>query len=159
MFSFISRWGIAWLDRQGLQSIAAVLEVRAAQGGNVEAMHAAAKRALFLGKHAAALNAIAPALEKQPKNAALWCTRGIAHRLAMSYDLALADYEHAHQLDPKDVRTLGNMGEWHLARNDFAQALTWLTFSYCLLPCALKALAALALQFLIIHPAAKPSTP
>lgn len=40
-----------------------------------------------------------------------------------------------------------------------AQALTWLTFCYCLLPCALKALAALALQLLIIHPAASPSTP
>lgn len=40
-----------------------------------------------------------------------------------------------------------------------AQALTWLTFCYCLLPCALKALAALALQLLIIHPAASPSKP
>lgn len=40
-----------------------------------------------------------------------------------------------------------------------AQALTWLTFCYCLLPCALKALAALALKLLIIHPAASPSTP
>ncbi|MES2584928.1 MAG: tetratricopeptide repeat protein [Pseudomonadota bacterium] len=117
-----------------MQSIAAVLEARVAQGGNVEAMHAAAKRALLLGKHAAALNAIAPALEKQPKNAALWCTRGIAHRLAMSYDLALADYQHAHQLDAKDVRTLGNLGEWHLARNDFAEALTWLDQAVALDP-------------------------
>lgn len=40
-----------------------------------------------------------------------------------------------------------------------AQALTWLTVCYCLLPCALKVLAAMALQLLIIHPAAKPSTP
>lgn len=40
-----------------------------------------------------------------------------------------------------------------------AQALTWLTVCYCLLPCALKALAAVALQFLIIQPAASPTTP
>ena len=126
MFRFIRRRCIAWLDRRGLQSIAAVLEARAAQGGDVDAMHAAAKRALLHGKHAAALTAIAPALQKQPGTAALWCTRGIAYRLALSYDEALADYEHAHQLDPRDVRTLGNMGEWHLARNAFAQALTWL---------------------------------
>ena len=41
-----------------------------------------------------------------------------------------------------------------------AQALQWLSVCYCLIPCALKALAALALQRLIIHPtAAAPSTP
>ena len=126
MFGFISHWCIGWLDKRGLESIAAVLETRAAQGGDVLAMHAAAKRALLQGNHAAALIAIAPALRKQPGNAALWCTRGIAHRLALSFENALADYEHACQLDPKDVRTLGNLGEWHLARNAFAQALTWL---------------------------------
>ena len=126
MFGFISHWCIGWLDKRGLESIAAVLETRAAQGGDVLAMHAAAKRALLQGNHAAALIAIAPALRKQPGNAALWCTRGIAHRLASSFENALADYEHACQLDPKDVRTLGNLGEWHLARNAFAQALTWL---------------------------------
>jgi predicted O-linked N-acetylglucosamine transferase (SPINDLY family) len=126
MFGFISHWCIGWLDKRGLESIAAVLETRAAQAGDVLAMHAAAKRALLQGNHAAALIAIAPALRKQPGNAALWCTRGIAHRLASSFENALADYEHACQLDPKDVRTLGNLGEWHLARNAFAQALTWL---------------------------------
>jgi predicted O-linked N-acetylglucosamine transferase (SPINDLY family) len=134
MFGFISHWCIGWLDRRGLQSIAAVLETRAALGGNVGAMHATAKRALHQGQHGVALKAIAPALQKQPQNAALWCTRGIAHRLALSYDEALADYEHAHRLDPTDVRTLGNMGEWHLARNAFAQALTWLDTALALDP-------------------------
>ncbi len=52
---------------------------------------------------------------------------------------------------------LGYLGYAPGARE--SQALTWLTFCYCLLPCALKALAALALQFLIIHPAASPSSP
>ncbi len=126
MFGFIRHWCITWLDRRGLQSIAGVLEAHAAHAGDVDAMHAVAKRALHQGKHAAALAAIAPALQLQPGNATLWCTRGIAHRLALSFDRALADYEHAHKLDPKDVRTLGNLGEWHLARNAFAQALTWL---------------------------------
>ena len=126
MFGFVRNWCIDWLDKRGLESIAAVLETRAAKGGDVVAMHAAAKRALLQGNHAAALTAIAPALRTQPGNAALWCTRGIAHRLALSFDNALSDYEYAHLLDPKDVRTLGNLGEWHLARNSFAEALMWL---------------------------------
>jgi protein O-GlcNAc transferase len=126
MFGFVSRWCIRWLDQRGLQSIAAVLETRAALGGDVNAMHASAKRSLLQGNHAAALIAIEPALHKAPANAALWCTRGIAHRLALSFERALADYDHSYQLDPRDVRTLGNLGEWHLARSDFAQALSWL---------------------------------
>ncbi|MBI2749225.1 MAG: tetratricopeptide repeat protein [Burkholderiales bacterium] len=134
MFSIVRHWCIDWLDRRGLQSIAAVLETRAALGGDVDAMHAAAKRALLRGRHVDALNVIEPALQKQPGNAALWCTRGIAHRLALSYDQALADYEHAYQLDPKDVRTLGNLGEWYLARNAFAKALTWLDRALALDP-------------------------
>ncbi len=40
-----------------------------------------------------------------------------------------------------------------------AQAAALLTAAYCLLPCALKALAAGALHFLIIQPAALPHTP
>jgi predicted O-linked N-acetylglucosamine transferase (SPINDLY family) len=134
MFSFITHWCIGWLDKQGLQSIAAVLEAREAKGGKVDAMHAAAKRALLQGNHAVAMDAIAPALQKQPDNAAFWCTRGIAHRLALSFELAHADYQQAHKLDPRDVRTLGNLGEWHLARNSFAQALTWLDRALALDP-------------------------
>ena len=38
-------------------------------------------------------------------------------------------------------------------------ALAWLTAAYCLLPCGLKALAAIALHSLIIQPAAQPTTP
>lgn len=126
MFNFIRRWCIGWLDRQGLSSVAAVLETRAAQRGDVEAMHAAAKRALLRGDHAAALLAIEPALVRNPEIAALWCTRAIAHRLALSFEAARADYEQALKRDPKDVRTLSNLGEWHLARSAFAEALTWL---------------------------------
>ena len=134
MFGLISHWCIVWLDKRGLQPVAAVLEKRRAAGGDVESMHAVAKRALHQGKHAAALAALEPAMQKQPGNAALWCTRGIAHRLALSFDEALADYEHAHQLDPKDVRTLGNLGEWYLARNAFTQALAWLDTALALDP-------------------------
>ena len=134
MFRYISHWCIGWLDKRGLQSIAAVLEKRAAKGGDVDALHAVAKRALHQGKHAAALVALGVALQKQPGNAALWCTRGIAHRLALSYDAARADYEHALRLDPTDVRTLGNLGEWYLARNACAQALTWLDTALALDP-------------------------
>lgn len=132
MLSFINQWCIDWLDQRGLQSIATVLEKRMARAGDVGAMHAVAKRALFEGKHADALSTLAPALAKQPLNAAMWCTRGIAHRLALSFDQALADYEHAHHLDSKDVRTLGNLGEWYLARNAFPTALTWLDMALAL---------------------------
>lgn len=134
MLRIIRRWCIAWLDQRGLQSVAAVLEKRAAQTGDVDFMHAAAKRALHLGQHAVALAVIGPALIKQPENAALWCTRGIAHRLALSYDLALADYERAHELDPTDVRTLGNLGELQLALNAYSEALAWLDTAFELDP-------------------------
>jgi Na+/melibiose symporter-like transporter len=40
-----------------------------------------------------------------------------------------------------------------------AAALGVLTAAYCLLPCALKAIAALALQFFIIQPTAQPQSP
>jgi Na+/melibiose symporter-like transporter len=40
-----------------------------------------------------------------------------------------------------------------------AAALGVLTAAYCLLPCALKAIAAAALQFFIIHPTAQPQSP
>jgi GPH family glycoside/pentoside/hexuronide:cation symporter len=40
-----------------------------------------------------------------------------------------------------------------------ADAATLLTMAYCLLPCALKALAAMALHFFIIQPTAQPHTP
>jgi GPH family glycoside/pentoside/hexuronide:cation symporter len=40
-----------------------------------------------------------------------------------------------------------------------AQALQTLTVAYCLLPCALKALAAGALHFLLIHPAQRSASP
>lgn len=134
MLGFIRHWSIEWLDSRGLQSVAAVLEAHAAQRGDVDSMHAMAKRALRQGKHLAALSAIAPALHLQPNNGALWCTRGIAHRLALSFNSSLADYEHAHRLDPSDVRTLGNLGEWYLSRNAFAQALTWLDTALALDP-------------------------
>jgi glycoside/pentoside/hexuronide:cation symporter, GPH family len=41
----------------------------------------------------------------------------------------------------------------------YAQAATLLTAAYCLLPCLLKALAALALHFSILQPTATPQTP
>jgi protein O-GlcNAc transferase len=134
MFRFVRNWCTTWLDKRGLQSIAAVLEMRAASDGDVDAMHASAKRALLRGDHVSALAVISPALCKQPENAALWCTRGIAHRLALSFDKALADYKHAHQIDPTDVRTLGNLGEWCLVQNLFTEALTWLDTALALDP-------------------------
>jgi Na+/melibiose symporter-like transporter len=52
---------------------------------------------------------------------------------------------------------LGLFGYAPGARDANATAL--LAIAYCLLPCALKALAATALQFLIIQPTAQPHTP
>lgn len=134
MHSFIWRRCIGWLDRRGLHSVAAVLEMRAAQRGNTAAGDAAARRALMRGDHAAALTVIEPLIKQQPRNAALWCTRGIAYRMALKFDASLADYQRANQLDPKDVRTLSNLGEWYLARNSFEQALTWLDAALVLNP-------------------------
>lgn len=134
MRGHIRRWCIDWLDKRSLHAIAALLEANAAQAGDVAFMHAAAKRALKAGDAARALAAIEPALCLQKEDAALWCTRGIAHRLALSFDDARADYLRAIALNPVDVRALGNLGEWHLARNDPKQALTWLETAYQLDP-------------------------
>lgn len=134
MLSHIRRWCIDWLDKRSLHAIAALLEAKAAQAGDVEFMHAAAKRALKAGDAVRALAAIEPALQLQQENGALWCTRGIAHRLALSFDAARADYLRAIELNPVDVRALGNLGEWYLARNDPKQALAWLDTAFRLDP-------------------------
>lgn len=89
-------------------------------------MYAAVQRALKLGNHAVALALIAPALLKMPSNPALWCLRGVAHRLALSFNAARADYEKAIQLDPNCVLALNNLGEWHLVRGTVSDALTWI---------------------------------
>ncbi len=52
---------------------------------------------------------------------------------------------------------LGALGYVPGAQDD--DATRWLTAAYCLLPCTLKALAAVALQLLIIQPAARPHLP
>ena len=126
MPDFVWRWCVAWLDRQGLAAVAAVLEQRAAKLGNVTAMHAAAKRALVAGDHGSALAAITPALERSPANSGYWCTRGVAHRMALSFTAARADYERAIELDPGNVLALSNLGEWHLAQGTVGEALGWI---------------------------------
>jgi predicted O-linked N-acetylglucosamine transferase (SPINDLY family) len=119
-------WGCSWLERKGLSGVAAVLEKHAAQDGNVAAMHAVARRALNRGNHAEALVAIESALAKVPDDPALWCTCGAAHRHALEFDAALADYEQAIKLNPQFLQALSNLGEWHLARGSAKTALTWL---------------------------------
>ena len=52
---------------------------------------------------------------------------------------------------------LGALGYAPGARD--AQALGWLSLAYCLLPCVLKALAAVALQALVLQPTAPPPLP
>lgn len=131
---FFWRWCVAWLDGKGLTAVASVLERRAARLGDVEAMHAVAKRALKGGDHVAALAAIAPALAREPGNPALWCTRGVANRLALAFDEARTDYEQAIKLSPKFVQALSNLGELHLARGSAQDALHWLNAALALDP-------------------------
>jgi protein O-GlcNAc transferase len=114
------------LERKGLAAVASVVEMRAARGGNINAMHAVAKRALNCGDHVAAMSAIEPALAKAPDDPALWCTRGAAHRHALEFDAALSDYKQAIKLNPRFLQALSNLGEWHLARGSAENALTWL---------------------------------
>ncbi len=134
MPDFVWRWCIAWLDHKGLAAVAEVLELRAAKLGDVNAMYAAAKRAINRADHAGALLAIAPALAKTPENPAFWCIRGVAHRMAMSFDAARSDYEHALTLKPGYVVALSNLGEWHLARVAFDEALTWINAALAIDP-------------------------
>lgn len=119
-------WGSRWLEKRGLGSVAGSLESHAAHDGDVEALHAVARRALAKQDIEGALAAVKQALNKEPDDPRLWCTLGAVHRHAREFDQARDAYQHALTIDSHYPQALSNLGEWCLAQGLADEALTWL---------------------------------
>lgn len=121
----VMRWLARWLDRRGLGHVADVVDSEVAQEGDVDAMHAIARRALSQGKTAAAVEALKAAIGIAPRDAALWCTLGAAHRRRGEMPEARVAYEQALTLEPAYPQVLSNLGEWCIAEGRHEEALGW----------------------------------
>src|SRR5262249_16123634 len=59
----------------------------------------------------------------QADMSAVYSTRGVAYQKRGEYDLALADFNQAIRLDPKNAMALRNRGDYYLAQDDFTHAM------------------------------------
>jgi predicted O-linked N-acetylglucosamine transferase (SPINDLY family) len=125
LIGHVMRWTARWLERRGLSTVADTFDTRVARSGNIEAMHAVARRALERGDAAAALAQIENAIAIKPDDASLWCTLGAAHRHKDEMDEARHAYERAVALKPDYPQALSNLGEWCIAKGKAEEALQW----------------------------------
>ena len=121
----VMRWIARWLDRRGLGAVADVVDARVAGAGDVEAMHALARRALSRGEAEAAILQLETALAARPEDAGLWCSLGAAYRHADNLDEAREAYLRALALKPDYPQALSNLGEWCIAKGQHEEALVW----------------------------------
>ena len=119
------RWTARWLEQRGLGTVADAFDSRVAKSGDVDAMHAIARRALERGETAAAIAQLERATVINPKDAGLWCTLGAAYRHHDDFDAARTAYERALILKPEYPQVLSNLGEWCIARGNALEALEW----------------------------------
>ena len=123
--SRIMRWGARWLEKRGLGRVADALDSRAAEVGDVEAMHDLARRALNQGEAEIAIARLERATLLKPGDASLWCSLGAAYRHADRLDAARQSYEHALALKADYPKVLSNLGEWCMATGQNDEALDW----------------------------------
>jgi predicted O-linked N-acetylglucosamine transferase (SPINDLY family) len=121
----VMRWTARWLERRGLGAVADTFDTRVARSGDVDAMHAVARRALERGETAAAIAQLEQATAIKPDNASLWCTLGAAHRRSDGLEAARQAYERALALKPDYPQVLSNLGEWCIAKGRAEEALGW----------------------------------
>ena len=121
----VMRWTARWLERRGLGAVADTLDTRVARSGDVDAMHAIARRALERGETAAAIAQLEQAIVIKPDDANLWCSLGAAHRRSDSFEAARQAYERALILKPDYPQVLSNLGEWCVAKEQSEEALEW----------------------------------
>lgn len=121
----LMRWGARWLERRGLGDVADTLDTRVARSGDVDAMHAVARRALERGEAADAISQLERAVALAPNDARLWCTLGAAHRRKDDFNNARLAYEQALALRPGYPQALSNLGEWCIAQGNAEEALEW----------------------------------
>lgn len=121
----LMRWTARWLERRGLGTVADTLDTRVARSGDVDAMHAIARRALERGETAIAIAQLEKATAISPDNANLWCTLGAAYRRSDGFAAARHAYERALALKPDYPQVLSNLGEWCIAKGKVEEALEW----------------------------------
>lgn len=119
------RWAARWLERHGLGTIADTLDSQVADSGDVDAMHAIARRALEMGETAAAITRLEKATAIRPGDASLWCTLGAAYRHSDDFSAARHAYERALAIKPEYPQVLSNLGEWCIAKGKAEEALEW----------------------------------
>lgn len=125
LIEHVMRWSAHWLERRGLGAVADTLDSRIARSGDVNAMHAIARRALARGETTAAITQLEKATAIRPDDASLWCTLGAAHRLSDGFAASRHAYEHALALKPEYPQVLSNLGEWCIASGKAEEALEW----------------------------------
>jgi predicted O-linked N-acetylglucosamine transferase (SPINDLY family) len=121
----VIRWAAQWLEQRGLGRVADTLDSRSAKAGDVDAMHDLARRAMTRGETDLAIAQLGQAIALQPRDAALRCSLGAAHRHAGRFDVARQAYEQALALKPDYPQVLSNLGEWCIAKEQNEEALVW----------------------------------
>lgn len=121
----IWRWLSRWLDRRGLGRVADTLDSRAATAGDVDAMHAIARRAMNEGETDVAIAQLEKAIALSPRDARLQCSLGAAYRYSGDFDAARQAYERALAIKPDYPQVLSNLGEWCIAKGENEEALVW----------------------------------
>jgi len=121
----LMRWVAGWLDKRGLGGVADVFDIPFARSGDLEAMHAVARRALSRGDTGRAIDHLKLAVAAEPGDAGLWCSLGAAYRHADRFDDAWDAYQRAVAIKPDYPQALTNLGEWCIAKRRYEDALGW----------------------------------
>lgn len=132
--SLLRRWVSSWLDRHGLGSVANVIDQTDAQAGNVEVLHAVARRAIAAQDFAAARSALERALALAPQDGTLYCSLGAVQRHEGDFAGARLSYEAALARKPDYVQALSNLGELSLATQQPEEAIALLERALALAP-------------------------
>ncbi len=122
---WFQRWVTGWLERRGLGNVADTLDRDAVTTGDVNAMHAMARRAIERGEPADAVALLVEATVISPEDASLFCTLGAAHRQTGDFEASRKAYEKALALKPDYLQALSNLGEWCVAKGKNEEALNW----------------------------------
>jgi len=121
----IMRWVVRWLEQRGLGSVADTLDRRAADTGDVAALHDLARRAMGRGEALVAIAQLEQAIALAPDDASLLCSLGAAYRNDSRFEAARQSYEQALVLKPVYPQVLSNLGEWCIAKGQNEEALGW----------------------------------
>jgi predicted O-linked N-acetylglucosamine transferase (SPINDLY family) len=113
------------LEQRGLGSVADTLDSRAADSGDVAAMHDLARRAMSRGQSALAIEQLERATALKPLEASLRCSLGAAYRHEGRFEEARHTYEQALALKANYPEVLSNLGEWCIAKGQNVEALSW----------------------------------